>query len=158
MNKEEKELQHLRHMETTIIPILAAIAIVGLNFYIQFGRNGNLEWILTTYLLVFPMGLAIAHLKYLISGKIENRLKIFFIDALFLITIPFGAIFITIEYTLLELNQLSLEGLIITSLEIIVITIIMWYILIKKTIPAFDTDIFPTLCKKLKIFKYKKSK
>ena len=132
--------------------------LILLNYHLKkSNKNGNLEWALTTYLLVFPMVLAIAHLKYLISGKIEDRLKVFFFDALFLVTIPSAVMILLINHILLELNPLSLEGVVIFSLEIIVISLILWFILIKKIKPAFDTDIFPTLCKKLKLFKYKKS-
>jgi len=74
--KEESEIQHLKHMETAVIPILVSLGIVGLTFYIQFGKNGILEYIITLYLLIFPMASAILHLKFLISGKIKERLGV----------------------------------------------------------------------------------
>jgi hypothetical protein len=155
--KEEKEIHHLEHMETTIVPILVSLGIVGLTFYIQFGKNGILENVITLYLLVFPMALAIMHLKFLISGKIKDRLGIFFVDATFLIIVVSASIVATINYGLLRLNSISLELFLATAVEVIITCICLWYILIKKIKPAFDTNIFPTLCKKYKLLKYKKS-
>lgn len=159
--KEVAEIEHLKHMETAIFTLLVAVSILGFNLYIKYvGAIDNYIDSLLTYIFGFPLVLFIFHLYHLILGKIRPRLVMFFVDAIILITVGFVSILFFISSILSKFFPSLFEKLLITVVGGFIIFIISLFLLYKKIIPAFEKDIFPTLCRKYKIpkFQYKTQK
>jgi len=150
-----EEIQHLKHLETAIIPILVAIAIFGLPLYLR--SSNALSFSLLAYVFGFSFFLTIFHLKSMILKDMRGRLAAFFVDACFLFILPIASISIIIQYLLFgELNILnfSIYRIIALILIIIIDTLIILLILNRKIIPAFLDKIFPKLYLKYEIPKF----
>jgi hypothetical protein len=153
---EEEEIQHLKHMESAIIPILVALAIFGLTLWTNV--QDSLSITLISYLFGFSFILSLLHLKNLILKDLRGRIVIFFIDAVFLVILPIASVAIIILYSIFGIINILNSSL--TQLVIfLIVTLTGAYISIrlvnKKIIPAFENTIFPILCKKYKVPKYK---
>ena len=153
---EVGEIEHLKHMETTLFTLLVAVSILGLNLYIKyFGAIDNYIDSLLSYIFGVPLVLFIFHLYHLILGKIRPRLGMFFVDAVILITVGFVSIMFFISSILSNFFPSLFEKFLITVVGGCIIFIISLFLLSKKIIPAFEKDIFPTLCRKYGIPKFK---
>ena len=83
--QRDEEIEHLKHMETTIIPIFIAITIFGLTLWISIKNILNIT--LISYLFGFSFVLSLFHIKALIFRNIRDRIVMFFIDATFLVVL-----------------------------------------------------------------------
>ena len=164
-----EEMQHLRHMETAIIPILVVLTILGFNLYF-FGEDYD-SFTKTIVSIVFSASIifSLKHLKDLVLRDTRRRLIDFFIESVFLLTLPMAFILIIILHAilfLLDLPLLSYGGLAIYLIGAfvggILIKIKLENIIFRRVIPAFETKIFPTLWWKYELyslkFKTKKSR
>ena len=158
---ELEEIEHLKHMENAIIPILVALSILG--FALRIGEKNILSETLISYLLGSALILSIIHLYFLILKDMKGRLAMFFVDAVFLFLLPIASISIIILYILVgDMNILinPLPKIIGLTVSVIISTLLMLFIIYKKLIPAFEDKIFPVLYKKYRLpkFKYKSKK
>lgn len=157
----KEEIDHLKHMETAIIPIFVALAIFG--FTLRITEKGIVSGTLISYLFGSALILSILHLYFLILKDTRGRIAIFFVDAMFLFILPIASISVIILYGLFgDMNILinPLPKLIGLAVSVAISTVLLLFLTYRKILPAFENKIFPILSKEYKIpkFKYKKQK
>jgi len=143
----EKDLQHLRHIETCIIPIFVSVIFTGLLLYIS--EKGAFIREISAIAFWGSILLLIYHIRVIALKDIANRLDALIWDIYFFlgVLILYVASFFTQSIApSLNINPASGIGILI-PISFIIICVFSIHVFISIFIvPPFKRKVFPALC------------
>jgi hypothetical protein len=153
----ENDLNHLRHLETCIFPVLVSFMFASVTLSNVFSDIYDLKNFFEL-MSIFTLLFTIYHLYCIALRNVEKRINVFMWEIgffLFIVVVYPSAIFSRIFVENLGLKLASNEGFLISFGTYFLITIagvlISIELILKKVIPAFKNNIFPVLLQKNEI-------